>query len=101
MEAKKEKRSNIVHSLESVWRPLVPYLPAKLAAMEREKKRKYEESLPKLRDPWDSNIYDGSSCYMSCSNEHSSVNLLASQDESKNNKEKKRGSNGRMQGSQS
>jgi hypothetical protein len=69
----------------------VPYSTARLAALERENQRIYEESLAQSKDPWDSNSYNGSSCY----DDQSSVTLLDSDDE-KNKKDNKKGEKTRV-----
>jgi hypothetical protein len=65
-------------------------------ALEKEKKRK-AESLARPRDRWDSNSYNGSSCYMSRSGDDGpnerSVNLLHCDD---NNKENKKGEHSKV-----
>jgi hypothetical protein len=64
----------------SVRRPLVPLLPNQVKALVKENKRKYDEGTTRLVELWDTNSYNGSSCYMDRSNEES-VNLLASDEE--------------------
>jgi hypothetical protein len=60
---------------------------AKLNAREKEKLNTPALS-PKPKDQWDSDSYGGSSCYMSCSEDEASINLLASDDNNKENKDR-------------
>jgi hypothetical protein len=64
----------------SVRRPLVPLHPNQVESLVKEKKRKYEEYKVEPVDYWDTNSYNGSSCYMDRSDDES-VNLLASDEE--------------------
>jgi hypothetical protein len=90
MEAqKKETTKTLVRKSEfskQVRRP--PLVKSNVAKLNAKEKRNPPVFSMQPKDQWDSNSYGGSSCYMSCSEDEASVNLLASDENSKENKKK-------------